>query len=167
MIDVNFHKDSLGSRILQFLGNSMLIHGAGCVELQLMLNEHYSPREFYFSETVFHELERLRLQSFVIRVPEVLRQDGFWKITEEGREYLEALNVKASEPIQVTVCNAPEVPSVAVATLCVTEDELNDWWHEFDIDIKAEIFAMFVLGSSRSLSRTAMPVSKFPDAVSA
>jgi hypothetical protein len=50
------------------------------------------------------------------------------------------------EPISVNVCHRPEAPAVSRATVCIDEDELNEWWEGLDVECKADAFLQFTLG---------------------
>lgn len=92
-----------------------------------------------------------------------------WKITEKGRSYLitkeASLIAKEAneifeelarythikvEPLQIEEAPDPDhgsLPSVAVVHL--SEEELDDWWVEQDVEVKAAAFLRFHLGERR------------------
>jgi hypothetical protein len=53
--------------------------------------------------------------------------------------------IKPKQPLRVAVCDRKEPP--ATALICVTEEELDEWWEDLDADCKADAFAGFALRS--------------------
>jgi hypothetical protein len=84
----------------------------------------------------------------VRRIHQIL-ECGIWKITEVGKDRLRIYFLKPMEIID----HPDEVDLSDSATLCINEDELDGWWGECDVEIKAGIFATYVLGSDKSLTR--------------
>jgi hypothetical protein len=85
------------------------------------------------------------------------RSGGEWVINPQGKselrgyaEWLAANTEPIRPPAQATMCHRDES---AIATLCVAEHELDGWWDDFDVEIKAAVFSMWVLGSDRALTR--------------
>lgn len=70
-------------------------------------------------------------------------ESTLWSLTEKGSEWICA--AKNASPVQATVCHRPEPTVPATALLCVTEDELDDWWDTLDVEQKADAFAGFAL----------------------
>jgi DNA-binding MarR family transcriptional regulator len=76
-----------------------------------------------------------------------------YAITMKGRNYLSA--AERLDPIGVTVCNRrePEVPDAAIATICIDEDELNNWWDGLEVEAKADAFTRYALDTEGRDSR--------------
>jgi hypothetical protein len=74
-----------------------------------------------------------------------------WTLTEAGR-IVAHMSGEAEAPgeLRASVCAHGEPP--AVATMCLNEDELDEWWEDLDVECKAEAFLGFYLGSSSHVS---------------
>jgi hypothetical protein len=81
-----------------------------------------------------------------------------YSITVKGRTHLVAAETHfimgghppapaVEEPAQVSVCDLrePEVPDPAIATICIDEDELNNWWDGLGVEAKADAFTRYAL----------------------
>jgi hypothetical protein len=52
---------------------------------------------------------------------------------------------QAAAPVSVSLCNAQEPRVPDFATVCMNEDELDDWWSSLDVQQKASAFVEFSL----------------------
>lgn len=65
---------------------------------------------------------------------------------EDAAEALgDSVSTGRVEPMQVTACHRTEPPSVALCHL--DEAHLDDWWNGLDVELKADAFLGFSLGS--------------------
>lgn len=61
---------------------------------------------------------------------------------------------ETADPVVVTLCNAgePGDKDPAIATLCVDENELDQWWSFLDVEAKADAFVQWSLSNDGSNS---------------
>ena len=90
----------------------------------------------------------------------------FYSITEKGRAWLIGNEVRqvVSEcarhtPIRATCCNPPEPEPPMTALICLSEDELDDWWESLEVEQKADAFANFALHAHSGESYVAVEPS--------
>jgi hypothetical protein len=81
----------------------------------------------------------------VDRIPTAGQLDSFG-VTMRGRAKLLAAAARNAfaadneDPIEVRSCHHRDPEPPAVATVCLAEDELDDWWTLLDVDRKASLF---------------------------
>jgi hypothetical protein len=85
-------------------------------------------------------------------------QDGHatWHVTTAGMEVIQRLSplrqsIEERERIEVPTLQPREIQTPSLATVCIDEDDLDAWWGEQDVDLKAEIFLLWSLGSTQEL----------------
>jgi hypothetical protein len=97
-------------------------------------------------------LDNLRKAQFVAE----LYRGGHlcYEVTAAGRKILsstesdEAAAREAVAPVEIRRCR----PRPAVATLCLDEFSLNNWWEEQDVEVKANAFLLWTLGSTGAIA---------------
>ena len=150
-----FDRDAdLETQLLQLLNTHTA--GLSVSELQACLISHIQP--FRDRAQLKEILEHLEGRLLVHRDTAVYTHLGLWVITDSGKHHLRVR--AAQEPERqgelVEASRQPDEPAhddSANAMLCVSESELDEWWGEFDVEIKAALFSMWTLGSDRPLSR--------------
>lgn len=81
---------------------------------------------------------------------------SLFSLATKGRAHLIAEEVKASlrvqsdfskpeEQIRITCCDHGAPVEGATALICLSEDELDDWWEALDVELKADAFSGFAL----------------------
>jgi hypothetical protein len=92
------------------------------------------------------------------------RQFGHWQITRHGKhlvhrwfaqkEEIASLRAAMNDDASVEAgASASSVDLASNAVLCVAEDELNNWWDEMDVELKAAVFSKWTLGSDDPIAR--------------
>lgn len=64
------------------------------------------------------------------------------------------------DPFQVSVCNAkepPRTPRPAIARVCLSEAELDDWWFALDVEAKAAAFCDYSLSTTIAAAEPRIP----------
>ena len=143
---------SLELQVLQILD----IHRSGLNVHQILDALLYFEQPARSRNEINNVLESLRSQGWAARDGERFTQFGFWIITDQGDRSLRdheahTQSNEATPQLLETIWEAKQPP--AIATLCISEPELDAWWGEFDVEIKAAVFSMFVLGSERPQGR--------------
>jgi hypothetical protein len=63
-------------------------------------------------------------------------------------------------PARVSCCHPQEPKPAAVATVCLNEDELDDWWSCLDVEAKAAAFCEYSLAEiTRSYKKEGIPLA--------
>ncbi len=52
---------------------------------------------------------------------------------------------KPEEPVRVTCCKHGEPAESPMALICLSEDDLDEWWQSLDVEMKAAAFSGFAL----------------------
>jgi hypothetical protein len=66
--------------------------------------------------------------------------EDLWSISPQGAALLAAEKL---DPVEIRRC-----PPRSLATVCISEGSLNDWWNEQDVEVKADAFLLWTLGST-------------------
>ena len=113
-----------------------------------------------------YELVSLRSLGMVHHVPNDTA--GRWLLTARGLEEASKLRAAQSHThteagngagsATVSVCHSPEAPAEGRAVVCIGESELDDWWHEQDVEVKADAFLLWTLGTARGAVEEAASV---------
>lgn len=98
-------------------------------------------------------LEYLRLHDFVARrgidgdVPK-------WSLTRLGEQVIDEKckrhPVEGDDLSYLTNCDDQMVCPPAAVTVCIDEDELDEWWEGLDVELKADAFLAWTLGRGRA-----------------
>jgi hypothetical protein len=101
------------------------------------------------------ELANDYLAERVCEEPMTISSVDKWSITVRGRAKIlaaAARNAFAADEVDVEIrrCRHREPQLPAAATVCLTEDELDDWWQEQDVEMKAHAFLVVSLGGQNA-----------------
>ena len=81
-------------------------------------------------------------------------------LDEQLRESHAKLDQEGVAPARVSFCRQAEPKPAAVATVCLNEDELDDWWSCLDVEAKAAAFCEYSLGEiTRSYNKEGVPLA--------
>ncbi len=159
----------LDVQVLQILAAEK--HSVGLTLLQaglMRLGFHH-----FDKDTLLAEMQRLERLNWVSIDRDPLTAPSRWlrwEITERGRIQLapfqyDQMAVKA-EDATTSVLRRDEAEYVpAVTSIFVSEAELDSWWNENDVELKARVFMAWSLGAEWRDDDDAQPVPyQYPDA---
>ena len=157
----------LDVQVLQILAAEK--HSVGLTLLQaglMRLGFHH-----FDKDTLLAEMQRLERLNWVSIDRDPLTAPSRWlrwEITERGKIQLAAFQYDKESTVEVNRCTrrqGPEEYVPAVTTICVSEAELDAWWAESDVDLKARVFMAWSLGNERRDDDDGQPVPyRYPDA---
>lgn len=125
----------------------------GAEPLRILINAdppEMSPTSLQLTLSVLHATDWIRMS---VSGKFELTERG-WQILSDERKAMPRFDFESSsanlkaiaeslDAERVTICEAKEPPSHA--TVCVDEDELDEWWDQLGVDLKAEAFVRFSL----------------------